>query len=194
MKKNIIFLGIIFIAIIFRFYALGKIPLSLYWDEAAVGYNAYSILLTGKDEYGNLLPLLFRSFEDYKMPAYVYLTVIPVKLFGLTEFSIRFVSAFAGVIAVLLTYLLTRTLLTQFFNSKILGEQSNAIALLASFLLAISPWHLQFSRTGFEANVALTAVLAGLYFFFKSFAHQKYFPFAFFFFMLDTILSPVLWQ
>lgn len=190
MKKNIIFSGIIFIAIIFRFYALGKIPLSLYWDEAAVGYNAYSMLLTGRDEYGNFLPLLFRSFEDYKMPAYVYLSVIPIGFFGLNEFSIRFVSAFAGVIAIIVTYFLTRILFAQFFSSQknILVDKSNAIALLASFLLAISPWHLQFSRTGFEANVALTTSLAGFYFFFKSFANQRYFPFAFFFFTLSFYL------
>jgi 4-amino-4-deoxy-L-arabinose transferase-like glycosyltransferase len=190
MKKNVIFLGIIFIAIIFRFSALGKIPVSLYWDEAAVGYNAYSVLLTGRDEYGNLLPLLFRSFEDYKMPAYVYLTAVPIGFFGLNEFSVRFVSAFAGVIAVLLTYFLIRILFIQFFNLKknILGEKNNAIAFLSSFLLAISPWHLQFSRTGFEANVALTTSLAGFYFFFRSFLNQKYFPFAFFFFTLSFYL------
>lgn len=190
MKKNIIFLAIIFIAIIFRFSSLGKIPISLYWDEAAVGYNAYSVLLTGRDEYGNFFPLLFRSFEDYKMPAYVYLTAVSIGFFGLNEFSVRFVSAFAGVIAVLLTYFLTRTLFLQFSSSQknILKEKSNAIALLGSLLLAISPWHLQFSRTGFEANVALTTFLAGFYFFFRSLINQKYFPFAFFFFTLSFYL------
>jgi 4-amino-4-deoxy-L-arabinose transferase-like glycosyltransferase len=159
MKKIIISLFIILlVAIGFRFYRLGSVPPSPDWDEAALGYNAYSILKTGRDEYGNFLPLSIRSFDDYKPPLYVYLTVPSVALFGLSVWSTRFPSAVMGVLAVLGTYFLAKELL-----------KKDTLALLSSFLLAISPWSIQFSRIAFEANTgvtlniwAVTAFLAGL--------------------------------
>src|ERR1700689_3486693 len=65
-------------------------PPGLYQDESAIGYNAYSILKTGKDEYGVSYPLYFESFGDYKLPVYIYLTAISIKLFGMNEFAVRF--------------------------------------------------------------------------------------------------------
>ena len=44
--------------------------------------KAYSILKTGRDEYGSPFPLLFRSFDDYKAPIPVYLLVPVFKFFG----------------------------------------------------------------------------------------------------------------
>ena len=51
------------LAIFLRFTQLGQIPLGLNKDETAIGYNAYSILKTGRDEYGNYMPLYFKSFN-----------------------------------------------------------------------------------------------------------------------------------
>lgn len=145
MQKNKILLSlIVFLAIVLRFYKLGTVPPSLDWDEAAHGYNAYSILITGKDEYGNTLPLSFRSFDDYKPPLYTYLVVPSIAVFGLTDFAVRFPSALIGVLAVLFTYFMVYEL---FKNEK--------IALLSAFFLCISPWHLQFSRVAFETNSAI---------------------------------------
>ena len=42
---------ILLLAFILRFYRLDTYPL-LNPDEAAIGYNAYSLLQTGKDEHG----------------------------------------------------------------------------------------------------------------------------------------------
>src|SRR3989344_8165914 len=112
-KKNIysiIFGCIILLSIVLRFYQLGINPPSLDWDEASIGYNAYSILKTCADEYGNRLPLSFRSFDDYKPPVYIYLTVISVALFGLTEFAARFPTAVIGVLAVIVVYCLVQEL------------------------------------------------------------------------------------
>src|SRR5437773_2571614 len=105
-NKLFILLGIILLAILLRFYQLGNNPPSIDWDEASTGYNAYSILKTGKDEYGNFLPLSFRSFDDYKPPVYIYLTVPSVAVFGLTEFAVRLPAAIIGVLAVLVIYFL----------------------------------------------------------------------------------------
>ena len=162
-KRIPVFLiSIIFLSALLRLTFLGQIPMSLYWDETAAGYNAYSIVTTAKDEYGNRLPLYFRSFDDNKMPVSIYLSVIPISLFGLNEFSVRFVSAVFGVLTVLFTYLFVSEL---FRSTKELTKYANPVGLLASLLLAISPWHIQLSRAGFEATVALGFIIAGAYYF-----------------------------
>ena len=135
---------ILIVAATSRFYKLGAVPTSLNADEAAIGYNAYSILKTGKDEYGRKFPLLFQSFDDFKMPVYIYLTVPSIAIFGLNDFSVRLPSALLGTLTVFVTYLLIEGLFA-----------SIPIGVIASFLLAISPWHLQFSRSAYEANIAV---------------------------------------
>lgn len=160
--RIIIITGIILLAIFLRLYKIDKVPPGLSWDETAIGYNAYSILETGKDEYGVDFPLLFKSFDDYKLPGYFYLTAISERIFGLNEFSVRFPSALLGVIAVLGMYFLAYELLN-----------SSKLALFAAFLLSVSPWHLQFSRAAFEANGALTFIIWGTFLTMKGVRNPK---------------------
>lgn len=152
--QKIFFGTIIISATILRFWDLGKNPPSPDWDEVAIGYNAYSLLEKGRDEYGIKFPLVFRSFDDYKPPLYFYLTIPAVKILGLNVFAVRFSSAIFGVLAVLGTYLLVLELF-----------RKQNLALLASFLLAISPWSIYFSRLAFEANTGVTLNIWGAYFF-----------------------------
>lgn len=173
---------IVVLAGILRFYQIDKIPVSLYWDETASAYNAYSILQTGRDEYGNFMPLLFRSFEDYKTPGSIYLTAISIKLFGLNEFSTRFPSAFFGVLTVFITYFLVYELFSKKTFNSTFNNQASRIALLSSFLLAISPWHIQFSRTGFEANVGLFFVILSIWFFLKGLSKSYWYVLSMFIF------------
>src|SRR3989338_10995101 len=163
MKKHLFVLGLILIlAAILRFWHLAQTPPGLYWDEASLGYNAYSILKTGRDEHGKFLPFTnFAAFGDYKPPGYIYAAVPSVGVFGLNEFAVRFPSALAGTLAVLVTYFLTRKLFSK-----------RKIALLASFFLAISPWSIHFSRVAFDANLAALFSLLGIYLFVK-FAKDK---------------------
>ena len=137
--KLLLLILTIIIGFFIRFYQLGDIPSSMNRDEPAIGYNAYSILQTGKDEWGKKFPLSFKSFGDFKSPLYIYLTVLPVKLFGLNEFSVRFWAALAGSLMLPLTYFLIRGL---FLNSKktMVKKKEIIIQLLVLFLLAISPW------------------------------------------------------
>ncbi len=158
--KNKVIIAIILFAAILRFYQLGNNPPSIDWDEASLGYNAYSLLKTGRDEYGNSWPISIRSFNDYKPPLYVYLSVPSIAVFGLTEFAIRFPSALLGTVAIGVLFLLARELIQ--------GKQKNHFPEIAAFLLAISPWHLQFSRVAFEANIALTFFMIGVYFLMKA--------------------------
>lgn len=163
LKKNWLLIVIILLATCFRFYKLGQYPIHLTNDEAALGYNAYSILKTGRDEHGVLMPVIFKSFGDWKPGLYVYLAVPSVAVFGLTEFATRAPSALMGVLVVYLTYLLVSKL---FDNKK--------LALSSAFVLAILPWHIHFSRGAWEANVALTILLAALLLFLYALERPKY--------------------
>lgn len=158
--KNLLALVIV-ISIFLRFFKLANVPISLYWDEVSLGYNAYSILKTGHDEHKKFFPITnFAAFGDYKPPLYIYATVPSIAIFGLNEFAVRFPSAFFGVLTVFITYLLTKKLM-----------DNVSIGLLAAFFLAISPWHLQFSRGAFEANLGLFFSTLGIYLFLNI---QKY--------------------
>lgn len=170
-KYALIFLIIItFFAGFLRFYSIDKVPVSLYWDEVSFAYNAYSIATTGKDEYGTPFPFLFRAFNDYKLPGNVYLMVPIVKVFGLNEITVRFPSVLSGTAAVFLFFFLIKEL---FMYTKLKENQQTIIGLLACFSLAISPWHIQFSRGEFEANSALTVVIIGLYFLLRGIRGKK---------------------
>jgi 4-amino-4-deoxy-L-arabinose transferase-like glycosyltransferase len=154
----IFFAGIVALALFLRLWQLGNVPPSPDWDEAALGYDAYSIIHTGRDEFGKFLPVVLRSFDDYKPALYAYLSIPPVLAFGLNVFAVRFPSAVFGVISVISVFFLIREL---FKNYKF----KDYLSLLASFFLAISPWSLQFSRVGFESNVGDTLnILMALFF------------------------------
>lgn len=180
---KIILISVIFIiAALLRLYKFDQIPISPDWDEAAIGYNAYSILKTGKDEYGTFLPFTFRSFNDYKPPLYIYLTVPFIKIFGLTVFSVRMVSVLSGLASVIGVYLLSRILLDTFLYQRsknrkdqyLLNLLNDSVPLVSAGLLAISPWHIQFSRPAFEANLGVALNIWVFYFFFKSLKHPKF--------------------
>jgi len=191
---------ILALATALRFWNLGGNPPHLSPDEASLGYNAYSILKTGRDEYGELLPMVFKSFGDYKPGFYVYLTVPFVAVLGLNEWSVRLPSVIAGTVAVYLLYLLVKELLGYglFFrstkNMSVSGSKSfplsavyQQLAMLASLLLAISPWHIHLSRGAWEVNVSLTLTLAGILFFLKGLKFSKYLILSSFFFSLTFI-------
>ena len=163
MKKTLIpFCCIVAIAAFLRFWHLSGVPVSPNWDEVALGYNAYSILKTGRDEYGVHFPIVLRSFNNYTPALYSYLAIPGMAILGLSVFTTRLPSAVMGVIAVIGTFFLTRELLgLQCANRR----RNTNLALLTMFLLALSPWHIQFSRVAFEANPALTLCIWGLTFF-----------------------------
>lgn len=177
--KHSIIIVLFLLASFLRLYQLGTIPPGFDWDEASIGYNAWSVLKTGKDEYGNLFPLSFRSFGDYKPPVYFYFTVPSIAIFGLNEFAIRLPSALSGIFAVLAVFYLVETL----FKNH---QYKFRLAAVSAFLLCISPWHLQFSRLAFEANLALTFTILGVLFFLKSETKSKYIYFSAVSFVLAT--------
>lgn len=170
-----ILFGLVVFAALLRFINIGTNPPSLTWDEVAWGYNAYSLGIDGKDEYGNFLPITFlESFGDYKPPVYAYVSIIPVKIFGLNEFSTRFASAFFGVLTVLLTYFLTKEIFFAKSPNEKEKQRITFISLMATFLLSISPWHTLLSRAAFEANVATFFIVGGVLCFLLSLRKYPY--------------------
>ncbi|MEN8252947.1 MAG: glycosyltransferase family 39 protein [Patescibacteria group bacterium] len=140
---------IIFLSFLFRLFRIDQIRLT--HDEMSIGYNAYSILKTAKDEWGRFLPLDFEAFGDHKLPLYIYTAVPFVYLFGLSELSVKMPSILAGVILVALIYFLTKKLL-----------KNRNTALLSAALIAFSPATIQLSRSGLEANLALSLFTAAI--------------------------------
>lgn len=171
LKKHffkVILILVLAVSFFLRFYQLGVNPPSLDWDEASLGYNAYSILKTGADEYGNKLPLSIRSFDDYKPALYVYLDVPSVAVLGLNEVGTRFPSAALGFLSVVVIYFLTKEIFNTFDKDK-----KEKLGLLAAFFFGISPWALQFSRAAFEGNIGVFFFLFGFWLFLRAIKNPK---------------------
>ncbi len=182
-KSELFLISFIFIlGTILRFYKLGTIPSGFVNDEANFGYNAYSLIKTGKDEFGSSWPLIFRSFGDGKMPIYFYLTIPFVLVFGLTEFAVRFPSALFGSLTIIVIYFLTKKLT----NKK-------SISFLSSLVLATLPWHIHFSRAAFEANIGLffISLATALFIYKKPLLSALVFTFSIFSYHAPRIFVPM---
>ena len=170
-KLVICLVVIIFIAALTRLLFLGEFPNGFTGDEAQQGYSAYSILQTGRDEWGEFLPLNPRGFGDFKPHFKIYLMIPSIAIFGLTVEAVRLPAALVGVLTILVVF---------FLASELTG--SKKIAFWSAFLLAINPWHIQLSRTAFEGGIGVFFLSLGLLFFLRGFKKQLYF-----------ILSALVW-
>ena len=166
--KKILLIAILFLAFVLRVPFLDKFPAGLNADEAAIGYNAYSLIKTGLDEHATRWPTVFRSFDDYKPAVYFYLVLPFVYILGLSVTAVRLPSALLGVISVYFIYLLANQLFPPTKKAKL------SVGHLAALLLAVSPWHLHFSRGGWEANAASAFFVIGLYCLVRSLENTKY--------------------
>jgi 4-amino-4-deoxy-L-arabinose transferase-like glycosyltransferase len=169
-KRTLVLVLVVLLALFLRVYRLSDYPVGLNADEAAIGYNAYSLLNTGKDEFGHSWPINFQSFNDFKPGLYFYLVLPWVKVLGLNEWAVRLPSAILGTLTVLVIFFLVKEL----FGPT---EKSQNLGLLAALLLAISPWHLHFSRGGWETNVATFLMVLGSWLFLISLKKPKFFVF-----------------
>ncbi len=163
-KVKIFLILIVILAAFLRLYKLDSAPPSISWDEAAVGYNAWTIANYGKDEYGKSFPLVFRSFGDDKHPVHIYATALSVKILGFNEFTTRLPVALFGVLNVLLIFFLGRILFS-----------SNTVGLIAALFLAVSPYNIHFSRFNHEANFVLFFFMLGIILFYLSFKKVGFF-------------------
>ena len=144
---------VLIVAVIIRFYDINTTP-ALNPDEAALGYNAYSLILTGKDEHGVSWPLHFKSFGDYKPGGYVYLAIPFIKVLGLTPFAVRLPNLILSILTILFLYKLVLLLTKNYLLSS-----------LTAFVLAVNPWHFLYSRSAFEVTLLISLILAATYYF-----------------------------
>lgn len=159
-KNHKLLFLILLLAATLRLWNLAGNPPHLTSDELGIGYNAYSILKTGRDEHGQIMPTVFESFGDWKPGLYIYLSVPFIALLDLNEFAVRLPGALFGVGSIWFIYLVVGEL----FKSKMRSK----VQIAAAFFLAISPWHVHFSRGAWETQVSLALALLGIYFFLRA--------------------------
>lgn len=148
----ILVLCVLTLLLFVRVYKLDIAPLSAGFDEVSLGYNAYSILQTGKDEYNNKFPLSLRSYNDFKPALYAYAAIPFIKIWGLNDASIRAPSAVAGTLSLLFLFFILR---------RVGKKRPLALDLLFILIISFFPWRLHFSRVAFEANISM-AFFTGL--------------------------------
>ena len=137
-----------------RVARLNQIPPALNQDEACDGYDAYSILSTGRDHHGNFMPIVMQAFNDYRMPLLQYSLVPLVAALGLKTTTVRLGAAIWGIADLVAMVCLAGLMLGW------PGAAATAV------LGALSPWHLAFSRFGQEAITgSATVSMAVLCFF-----------------------------
>src|SRR3989344_479822 len=172
MKNKIIIILIVILGAVLRLNQITTLP-ALNADEAALGYNAYSLIQTGKDEHGQSWPIVFKSFGDYKPGIYIYLAIPFVKLLGLNVLAVRLPGLILSIISIFLIYILVKELN---MDSRFRGNDKNDKLLITNYqlptitalLLAISPWHIHFSRGAWETQTSTAFLLLGVYGFLKA--------------------------
>lgn len=166
MKKKLPLLLIIALLLgaFLRLFQLGSLPISLFGDEVDVGYHAWSLITTGRDYMGHLLPAYIQSLNEFRAPLLMYFVAPFVGLLGPTVLAVRLAPALLGILGIYFIYLLTN----QLSDKKIkLGKFSFGVGELAALLLAITPWHIHYSRATFEVTLLLNLLILGTYFFYK---------------------------
>ncbi len=144
---------ILILAVFLRVYKLDQVPPALFGDEIDVGYQAYSLLTTGRDLSNRFLPFYVKSLSEYRTPLYIYSDIPFIGIFGLNEWGVRLPAAFWGVISIIGFY---------FLLTKLFGRR---IGVIGAFLMTVSPWQLQYSRASFEVTMLLSFIIFGIYFF-----------------------------
>jgi len=162
--KNKLIIFILGLALFLRLYQLGSLPISLFGDEIDAGYQAWSLATTLCDYRGHFLPTYIQSLSEWRAPFLMYVTAPFVGLLGPSAFSVRLPSALLGVASIYLIYLISRRL---FPDKKYLGE-------IAALVLALSPWHLHYTRNATEQGLFFFLVLLGVYLYLKNLTAKKY--------------------
>lgn len=164
-----------------RIYMFGKVPGGVNQDEALSGYEAYSLLKTGKDIHGYRNPVYFMSWGSGMNVLNSYLLIPFVALFGLEVWVIRFPQLVVGLLTISVAYLLGKEI------------KNKQIGIFFAFLISIAPWHILMCRWGLEANLAPGFLLFGVYFFVKGSKKPKFFVISGLMFGLSLYTYATIW-
>jgi len=150
LRAHWLLLVILFLGAAVRLYAFGSVPAGLNQDEASAGYDGYALLHYGIDRSGFHNPVFLVGFGSGMSALPSYLAMPFFLLFGVSVAALRAPEILIGILVLPAFYLLVRRT----------GDR--ALALLATFLLAISPWHIMDSRwalAGVLPNLVVFGVL-----------------------------------
>ncbi|MBU1046092.1 glycosyltransferase family 39 protein [Patescibacteria group bacterium] len=160
-KITIFLLVILSLAGFLRLYGLHSVPPGLYPDEAMNANDA----LTNPGK-------VFYPENGGREGLFVNLVSLSFKILGSSPFSLRLVSAIIGIITVLGLFLLVKELLKHTSASE---ANADCLALLASFFIATSFWHINFSRIGFRGILLPFILVFCFYFLFKGLRNKNIF-------------------
>jgi 4-amino-4-deoxy-L-arabinose transferase-like glycosyltransferase len=188
-KNLILIILIVILGAALRLVLLSWNPPSLNWDEVSHGYNAYSILKTGMDQWGEKFPIFnFRAYGDYPTTLNLYLTIPFLAIFGLTEFALRFPHALLGTLTIVSVYFLVFGI-----------TKKQGLSLLTAFLVAIGPWYVFTSRFVLQSNLSVFLLITSAAFFANREKKKYLLPLSIFFLFLTLfsyhttrIFSPLL--
>lgn len=153
-KKTLLLLTlIVLLGFFLRVSGLGELPHGFQNDEASFFFNAITIKETLHDEDGRLLPVYLNSYIDPKPAIFSYFQIPFIYIFGKTVFASRLASALLGTISLLFIYYIFKML-----------QKRVEFALVITFLVSISPWHIVLSRSTQEVILSLTCFLVALFF------------------------------
>ena len=165
LRKYAVFISLVIavcLSLFLSIYNIQSNPPGFNSDEAAFGYNAYSILQTGKDEYGSFMPFRFKSFGEYKMPLYGYLSVPFIASMGLSELSTRILNIVLSTLFPILIFFLTKELF-----------QRKSIAVISALLTSTSLGLTIVARHAHEAFLGVFLLTIASYFFIKFLKSEK---------------------
>jgi 4-amino-4-deoxy-L-arabinose transferase-like glycosyltransferase len=144
---------ILLLAAFLRVWQIQEIPPGIYPDEAVNTADAIRTLETKQ-------PQVFYPANNGREGLFNNLLALSFALFGISIWSFKILPATIGVLTVFGQYLLAHEL----FRKQLGEKRSQLIGLFSSFLLAISFWHINFSRIGFRA-ILLPLALSFAFFF-----------------------------
>lgn len=128
--------GMVMVGFIFRFWRLGSLFDGMAWDEAYKGLDALAIRIYGDRP-------VFLNWNAGREALIAYLVVVFQWLFHFSIISVRGVLAFFGGLTLIVIFFLCRRL----FNLH--------LALLTTFLLAVSKWHIIHTRYGVRVSLII---------------------------------------
>ena len=179
-----VILFIIFLMGIFsRLFLLGRIPCGLHQDEAYAGYEAYALLNYGHDSWGYVFPVYLTTWGSGMSVMNAALMIPFFKLFGVSQVTLRLPQALLGVLSLYVFYRLM----------KLIFKKDSVLPTLATFLLAINPWHILMCRWGLDCNMSAAFCLIAFYYFCKGCENSKWYPISALFYGLTLYCYAISW-
>jgi len=166
-KYIILLLIIMALASFFRLWQLDAVPAGL-WPDEAINANTAVRILDSKN---------FQVFypENHGREGLFFLFIsFSFAVLGISWWSFKLVPALIGILTIIGQYLFSLEFF-RFFTSE--EKKRQMAALLASFFLAISFWHINFSRIGFRAILVPLVLVFSFYFFFRGLRQRHIFDF-----------------